>query len=96
MKLKPEDARNVVYRDHGDWARIEGTECITGQGRWDTSYEAVFLHKPSGKHYMFDWSQGSTEGQDQEPYEYNSDDVCPCLVIQKEVTETKWVAVKGS
>ena len=64
LKVKADDAEQIVYGDHDEWKNVEGTEEITDQGRWSTSFEGVFYHTPSNKFYLFQWEKGSTECQD--------------------------------
>lgn len=93
MILTPEEARNVIWGDDENWGRVSGTKKIVEQGRWDTYFEEIFLHRPTNEHYCFEWSEGSTECQDSEPFEYDNE-VKPVKMIQKEVTELKWVVAK--
>lgn len=63
-------------------------EEITNQSRWSTHYRVVF--KWEGKFYETHFSRGSTECQDESPYEYEDDDIeCP-EVEPYEVTVTKY------
>jgi len=91
MKLTRNEGQEVIYGDHADFEAVKGTEQIIDQRRWSTTSEGVFLHKPSGKHYLLSWSRGSTESQDESPFEYSDPD--PIEVEPKEVTVTKWVPV---
>lgn len=93
MKLTRDEAREVIYGDHEDFEAVKGTVKIIDQGRWSTASEGVFLHKPSGKHYLLNWSQGSTESQDESPFEYSDPD--PVEVESKEVTVIEWVPVNA-
>lgn len=83
--------RDVVYRDHPDFEMVKGTQTIIDQTRWSTVEEAVFLHKPTGKYYELSWSHGSTESQDESPFEYGDPE--PVEVIEKEVLVKQWVYV---
>lgn len=92
MTLTRQEARDVVYDDHNDWEKVKDTEKIVDQRRWTTMLEAVFLHKPTGKHYAIFWEVGSTEQQEQSPFEY--DDPVLTEVEEKEVLVKQWVNVK--
>ncbi len=50
-------------------------EEIYDQRRWVTCFEQIFKHE--GKLYRTHFERGSTEGQDNEPYEYE-DDMIEC------------------
>ena len=91
MKLTKEEGQSIVWDEHEDWEKVNDDKIID-QSRWSTVYEAVFKHKPSGKHYMLCWSQGSTETQDESPFEYSDPD--PVEVEEKEVTVKEWVPVE--
>jgi len=94
MKLTQEEGRMVVWGDHDDFEQVKGTNQIVDHSRWSVCYTAVFLHKPSGKHFELDWSVGATESQDEGPFEHS--DPKPIEVEAKEVMVTKWVKVTES
>ncbi len=71
IALTPEEARDIVCRSSKDWRRASDEE-IVDQRRWVTVYSAVFKHLPTDKHYDFNWEQGSTEMQEQDPYEFDT------------------------
>lgn len=54
------------------WSAIERTH--VGKSRWSDHYEIVFEH--NGKHYRTSYSQGSTENQDERPWEYEKEVDC--------------------
>ena len=91
MKLTKDQATDVVYGDDADWQQVPGTEQIVDQGRWSTTFSAVFQHKPTGKHYSLYWARGSTEQQEQSPFEYDDPDLYE--VELREVTKKKWMLV---
>ena len=54
-------------------------ETIEGSGRWTTHYRRVFAFE--GKFYETYYRCGSTEMQDERPYEYEEDEIeCPEVV----------------
>lgn len=92
MELTSEQGRAIVYGDDNDWDEVSGTRQIIENTRWSIVHEAIFLHKPSGKHYSLVWSRGATEQQDESPFEYDEPE--PVEVELKEVTRMEWVAVE--
>lgn len=52
---------------------------ITGTSRWSTFHRVVFEH--DGKFYETEYSIGSTECQDETPYEYE-DDIIECPEVE--------------
>lgn len=86
MKLTKQEAQDVVNRDAVDWSPITG-ETITDHSRWSYTKERVFQHVPSGKFYLFMWSVGATESQDEGPFEYQ-DTYEPVEVEAKQKTIT--------
>ena len=91
MELTIADATKVIHNGHNHWSEVKGTREIVDQGRWSTIFAAVFLYKPSGKHYSLSWARPSTEGQEEGPFE--NDDPNPCEVELREVTKHEWLPV---
>lgn len=58
--------------------------------RWSTHCENVF--KKGDRYYKTYYSRGSTEIQDEAPYEYEDEWVEVTEVVPKEVTVTKYMA----
>lgn len=94
MKLSPDEAANVVYNGSDDWEPVNGTEEITENSRWSIHKKGVFKHTPSGKYYLFRWSQGATESQNESAYEFDEDDIEPVEVSLQEVTREEWLPVE--
>ncbi len=65
---------------------IDVENVITGQSRWSTTHRRVFKHE--GRFYQSFYSKGSTEQQDEGPYEYEDDEIeCKeVMPVQKTVT----------
>lgn len=63
---------------------------VTGTSRWSTFHWIVFEYE--GKYYSTEYSEGSTECQDESPWEYETEVECT-EVEEKEVMVKKWVAV---
>ena len=81
MKLSEEEAREIVYEDHEDWDMVHHE--FTGQRRWVAENYSIHIHKPSEKHYAFNYDTPLTESQDSEPFEYGGE-VTPVEVHQVE------------
>lgn len=82
--FKKEFLRDVIIDDVVE-------EEIIDQSRWTTIIKAVFEHE--GKFYETIYGRGSTEYQDEEPYEFEEDEVKCKEVHLKEVIVKKWVPV---
>lgn len=91
MKLSEEEARLVAYEDHKDFEQVERD--IVDSGRWTIQYNTVVKHTPTGKHYLYYHSEGATEYQEREPFEYEGT-VEFLEVEQKEVKTMQWVRVE--
>jgi len=99
--LKVKDGRTFIENEYmqeiaGEYA--DGIEeyvynKVTDTSRWSTHYEQVF--KLNGKYYQTYYSEGSTEMQDEAPYEYEGEWVEVTEVVPKEVTVTKYVTKEG-
>lgn len=87
MKIKLKKEILVDELDLPDEA-IEDT--IVDQSRWSTHHEIIF--KYNDKHYKTEYSVGSTESQDEGPWEYE-DEVNCTEVEQREVLVKRWVEV---
>jgi len=69
MKLTGEEGRDLVWGDLDDWTEEPHTRRITGTGRWSYYMEAVFI-SPDGDYYLLRWTEGATENQEEQPFEY--------------------------
>lgn len=81
MRLTPKEARSIIFDDNDEWEEIE--QNIVDTSRWSIHKEGIFLNKKENKHYLFEWSVGATECQDELPYEYDEE------VIPKEMKQTQ-------
>ncbi len=64
---------------------------VTDTSRWSTFHEIIFEHE--GKYYQTSYSVGSTECQDERPWEY--EDEVDCTEVElKEVVVKQWVSVE--
>lgn len=92
LTITAEQAREIVYEDNEDWVKLYNTEEITGKSRWSVHVQCVFKHTPSNKFYLFKWSRGATEYQEEKPYEYEKE-VSVDEVVEKEVIVKQWTIV---
>ena len=93
MKLTGEEARAVVWDETDDWEPVSSKEIIN-TSRWSLGVGRVFKHIPTNKFYMFYWSEGATEQQEESPFEYENF-YSPQKVVEKEVVVKKWVGVES-
>ena len=91
MDIEPttETIRSILDGREKGWAEVPGTRHIIDQGRWTTTWASVHKHTESGRHFEIVWDWGSTETQEDSETE---PPIC-YEVVQKEVTETKWVPI---
>lgn len=81
------------------WEAPEGGEIIsdriTGKSRWCDEHALIvhFPDQPAGDAWLMHYRQGSTESQDERPWEYD-DEVTATLVREQEVTVKKWMPVE--
>lgn len=59
--------------------------------RWSQIYEQVIQDTETGKFYRTNYSIGSTEMQDESPYEYDADMIEVQEVVPQEITKTIYV-----
>lgn len=89
MKFTAEELRNIVWDDHPAAEVIEDT--VTDNSRWSIHHTCIF--KYGGVHYRTHYSVGATESQDEQPYEYDGDEIEVEVVEQREVKVIQWVKV---
>jgi len=61
---------------------------IIDTSRWSTHHKIIFEHE--GKFYQTEYSRGSTEQQDERPWEYEEEVDCDEVEL-KEVKVMRWV-----
>jgi hypothetical protein len=66
---------------------------MIGRRRWSIDWERVFKHE--GRFYRTLYSVGSTESQDERPYEYEGDEIECVEVFPQEKTITVYVDAAG-
>lgn len=85
LKLTSKEAKNIVYDDDSNFEQI--SEEIIDQRRWVTSYRKIMKHISDGKFFCFEYDNGSTEYQDERPYEYcNEVEIEEVFPVEKTVT----------
>ena len=94
LTLTPEEARDIVCQSSKDWRRASDEEMVD-QRRWVTVFTAVFKHLPTGKHYDFNWEQGSTEMQEQDPYEDDTEVIVYEVKLIEKIVEV-WEIIKDN
>lgn len=68
IKLDKVVARRIIVDDEDGWKLIEKE--IVEQRRWATLYTVVVQRLADGKFFRTSYDQGSTELQDEDPWEY--------------------------
>lgn len=84
MKLTAEEACEIIDGDHEDWEKVQKT--ITGKSRWSIHRQGIFRHLPTGKLYKLEWSEGATEQQSEEPFQYADPELIEVQAVEKVVT----------
>jgi len=95
MKITGQEAANAICENHNDWEPLFDTREVIDTNRWSIISEMVCYHLPTDKHYMFKFSEGATEYQDEQAYEHEQEDIITLTEVKlKEVTVKKWVIVR--
>jgi hypothetical protein len=71
MKLDAKEAQRAVYEDHEDFQVIKDE--IYDTGRWSDYHNCILKHLPTNKFFEVNYSQGSTEMQDEYAFEYENE-----------------------
>lgn len=83
--------RQLLLRKLG--SKDEVKDSVIDTDRWSTHYEFIFDH--NGKVYRTYYKRGSTEMQDEQPWEF--EDMVDCHEVEQvEVTKYEWVSVKDA
>ena len=91
LTFTPSDACKIVDQRHPDFKTVSST--VDDNSRWSLHKTDIFLHIPTGKHYLVNYSVGATEMQDEAPFEYHTGDVVFQEVVEKEVLVKQWVLI---
>ncbi len=69
LKLKPSEGRNIVFGYDKNFTQIENE--IVDHSRWSVHHRIVVQRKSDQKFFVGYYSDGATESQDEDPYEYD-------------------------
>ena len=92
MKFKKDFLRDVLWGDSEEATQIEDT--LEDTSRWSELRTMIFKFKE--KCYMANYSQGLTEMQDEQPVQYDDDEI-ECREVEpyeETVVVKKWREVK--
>ena len=79
---------DIVYDESEDYENIEDN--IIDTTRWSVIRELIFKEKSTGKFYRTTYSEGATEMQYEEPWEYQPEVTCAEVKpVKVEVTQYK-------
>ncbi len=90
-----EDLRELLFGDEHKGLTLLSDE-QTGTGRWSSYHTLVFMDSADNTLWRVQYSQGLTESQDEQPFEYDPDEVSCDQVEPYEVTITKYRKVKDA
>lgn len=87
LKLTKEQALNILTEEDDEFANqfeiISNTP--KNQNRWTTTYKLI-VKRNDGKFFRSDYRKGSTEYQDEGPWEYDQPEFIEVFPIEKVVT----------
>lgn len=69
------------------------SDTITSKSRWSLNHELVFQENSTGRFFRTYYSEGSTEQQDEKPFEYAPEDVEVVAVQPVERTVTVYETI---
>ena len=82
MKFKAEDLRELIYGGGPENLRVI-SDNVTENTRWSALHRLVFEDETTGKFYAVNYSEGLTENQMEEPFEY--EDEVECEEVRKTI-----------
>jgi hypothetical protein len=85
--LSKEEALDIVYRDH-DTAKVI-RDVLIDTTRWSKVRQITF--ELNGKLYQGTYRKGSTESQDEQPFEYTEPVFCEVEAFEKTITDYRSV-----
>lgn len=80
---------DILHEDISGYEIVENE--VFDTSRWSTHYSLVFSH--AGKYYSTTYSCGSTEQQDESPFEYEPDEIECYECLPVETVVVKYVAI---
>jgi hypothetical protein len=90
-KFSKEFMQGVIHGDTEDTEVIEDE--IVDHTRWSVVHNMIFSYE--GKHYETSYSRGATEMQDEQPYEYDGDEIEVLEVEKVAIVKHEWRPVKN-
>ena len=85
LNLTTEQAKRILWDDVDPPEFKIIREEITGTRRWSTDYELIIQRISDGKFFKDYFSRGSTENQDESPWEYNKPNFTEVFPVEKTV-----------
>lgn len=79
MKFKRETLQALLWGEDVGLTVISND--LTDTSRWSLHYDLVFKEEDTGKFYSVSYSRGATESQDEQPFEYDGDEI-GCVEVQ--------------
>jgi len=93
MLFKKQVLQDLAWEDYNPSLYQVVENKIVDTSRWSSIYDMVFKFK--NKFYSTSYSQAATEGQDEAPYEYESDQIECLEVVPREVVKIVYVNKGG-
>lgn len=84
LNYTPEEAREIIQDDHMNF-RVISHELLS-HSRWSLHYQTIVQRFADDKFFATTYSKGSTEQQDERPYENESPLFTEVFPVEKTVT----------
>lgn len=93
-KFQKEHLREILWDD------AEGYETISDEiyetSRWSVHSELIFKRVSDGRIFKTNYSRGATEQQDEQPFEYEPNEIDVYVVVPVEKTVIDYVVVEAT
>ncbi len=86
LNLTKEQALRILWDDVDPPEFKTISEEITGKRRWSIDYEIIIQRISDGKFFKDYFSRGSTESQDEGPWEYTKPNFVEVFPVEKTIT----------
>lgn len=83
LEITSDEAREIVSGDDPRFLVIE--DKITGKSRWSDCHKVVIQRVSDGKFFADGYRSGSTECQDERPWEYDKPDFRQVFPVEKTI-----------
>jgi hypothetical protein len=94
-KFKKEDLQALLWEDYDDDFPLEIIENeMKDTTRWSIIFLLVFKDATDQKFYLTNYSRGATESQDEQPFEYEGDEISCDEVAPVETVTITYQKVK--